>query len=74
MRERGYGLPKRPMSKSGFGVDSGEQPIPKRWKGGFLGVRFPGGLGGILHSGVGFCHGDEPKGLHSPTPPGLHVG
>ena len=56
-------LTKKTNVKKRFGVDSGEQPIPKRWKGGFLGVRLPGGLGGILHSGVGFRHIDEPKGI-----------
>ena len=56
-------LTKKTNVKKRLGVDSGEQPIPKRWKGGFLGVRFPGGLGGILHSGVGFRHVDEPKGI-----------
>ena len=48
--------------KKRFGVDFGEQPIPKRWKSGSLDVRLPGGGGGIFHSGVGFCHVDEPKG------------
>ena len=56
-------LTKKTNVKKRFGVDFGEQPIPKRWKGGFLGVRFPGGLGGIFRSGVGFCHVDEPKGI-----------
>ena len=56
-------LTKKTNVKKRLGVDSGEEPIPKRWRSGFLGVRFPGGLGSFCSSGVRFSHVDEPKGI-----------
>ena len=56
-------LTKKTNVKKRLGVDFGEEPIPKRWRSGFLGVRFPGGLGDFCSSGVRFSHVDEPKGI-----------
>ena len=55
-------LAKKTNVKKRFGDDFGRQPIPERWRKGFLGIRFPSDVGGITRSGVGFCHVDEPKG------------
>ena len=56
-------LTKKTNVKKRFGDDFGRQPIPKRWRRVFLGVRFPRDMGGVFRSGVGFCHVDEPKGI-----------
>ena len=47
-------LTKRTNVRKRFGVDLGEQPIPKRRKNDILkDVRFPGSEGGMFCSGVG---------------------
>ena len=57
-------LTKKTNVRKRFGVDLGEQPIPKRWRTGTLrDVRLPGSEGGIFCSGVGFFHVNEPKGI-----------
>ena len=57
-------LTKKTNVRKRFGVNLGEQPIPKRWKFDILkDVRIPGGEGGMFCSGDGLFHVDEPKGI-----------
>ena len=56
-------LTKKTNVRKRFGVDLGEQPIPKRWKSGSLrDIRLLGSEGGIFCSRAGFFHVDEPIG------------
>ena len=59
----GIRLTKKTNVRKRFGVNLGEQPIPKRWKVGTLkDVRVPGGEGGMFCSGDGLFHVNEPQG------------
>ena len=58
-------LPKKTNVRKRFGVDSWEQPIPKRWRAHtFRRVVFLGHEGGIFCSGNRLSHVDyEPQGI-----------